>query len=366
MDQFAQTRAPDDLFDDDFIPIQETAPQPVAPSGPRKRGESSHRGGPNERGGRGRGRGRGQGREKDTRRDNAAIPSADPEAAVEKDERPGLTKDDGKPEAVRGDRSGTGGVRKPKLSEDELSERLASIKLKNVAREAAHARAEADEASFQQREQREQIKRREERQNRREMDSERERNRQRKMKAVQGREWDAEKNDEDMTSGRGRGSQFRRGAYGGVARDHGPPDGGENIDAISSPSAGYSERGDLSIRGPRGRGGRGGRGRGRGRPGAGEGYSPPTNQQRKDFAAPNTKVEADFPALPATKQSSSLEGGLGTLSVGADGGSDERPASGKQDVDEAVKQPEMPLMSPSGEGATWADQMESRTPISPG
>ncbi|KAI9826563.1 MAG: hypothetical protein M1832_006159 [Thelocarpon impressellum] len=108
--------------------------------------------------------------------------------------------EEARPGAVRGDRSKTGGVKKPKLTEDELSTRLASIKLKNAAREEAHRRAEADEASFRQREKQEQAKRAEERQNRQVMEGERERNRLRKLKAVGGLEWDSEKQEEDMNA----------------------------------------------------------------------------------------------------------------------------------------------------------------------
>ena len=54
---------------------------------------------------------------------------------------------------------------------------MEAVKLNNVKREAAHARAEADEASFQQREQVAHYKRLEELQNRRVKDGERERNR---------------------------------------------------------------------------------------------------------------------------------------------------------------------------------------------
>jgi hypothetical protein len=48
---------------------------------------------------------------------------------------------------------------------------------------------------------------------------EREKNRQRKLKAVQNREWDSEKTEEDYNP-RGYNPRFRRGVYGGVA---GPP-----------------------------------------------------------------------------------------------------------------------------------------------
>lgn len=50
---------------------------------------------------------------------------------------------------------------------------------------------------------------------------EREKNRQRKLKAVQNREWDSTKTEEDYNP-RSQSSRFRRGAHGGVA---GPPRG---------------------------------------------------------------------------------------------------------------------------------------------
>lgn len=48
------------------------------------------------------------------------------------------------------------------------------------------------------------------------MDSERERNRMRKLNALNGREWDATKQEEDYDPRGGKG-QFRRGMHGGVS-----------------------------------------------------------------------------------------------------------------------------------------------------
>ncbi|OAX77155.1 hypothetical protein ACJ72_08550, partial [Emergomyces africanus] len=125
--------------------------------------------------------------------------------------------------AVKGDRSGTGGVKKPKLTEHELTERIKAAKLRAAERAAAHARAEADEASFLERERLAAEKRREEVQNRRVMNGERERNRQRKLDAQTRREWDVEKSAEAFAApGRGRGgvgSSYRRGAHGAVVYD---------------------------------------------------------------------------------------------------------------------------------------------------
>jgi hypothetical protein len=129
MDEFAQTRAPDDLFfDDDFTPIPEpvveaspalapapapsTAP-PTAPQGPA----NSTRGRDGHRGGRGRGGRRGGAQ--------APVPTGPAAAAApegpanENSEADGATAETAKPPqtphkegAVRGDRSGTGGVKR--------------------------------------------------------------------------------------------------------------------------------------------------------------------------------------------------------------------------------------------------------------
>ncbi|KAI9850525.1 MAG: hypothetical protein M1838_005534 [Thelocarpon superellum] len=349
VDEFAQTRAPDDLFDDDFTPVAEPISQPVPPPAPRGRGGHAPRES-SERGTAGRGRG--------GRREAAPVVPSD--ESKEGAAPATAAKDEVRPGAVKGDRSGTGGVKKPKLSEDELSARLASIKLKNAAREEAHRRAEADEASFQQRERQEQAKRKEERQNRQVMEGERERNRLRKMKAVQGREWDAEKKDEDQVGGRGStGSQFRRGAYGGVV--------GGGVSNHDGPAE--NERGGYAARGPGGRGDRGiGRGRGRGGRFAGS----PHQAHHTQTSAPDTKAEADFPALPATKPA-------GAPSESAAAAETTKPTQPTQPAPTPESKPtepqtatrgdtpkpaEGPLVSPSGAdpSTTWADQMETGTP----
>lgn len=102
MDEFAQTRPPDDLFDDDFTPIAEPSTQPSVSSGLRQ-----HRGyGRSQRGSRGRGRGRGGSSE------GASADSKAEEVDGDADpHQPARGKDEGRPEAVKGDRSGTGGVK---------------------------------------------------------------------------------------------------------------------------------------------------------------------------------------------------------------------------------------------------------------
>ncbi|KOS37612.1 hypothetical protein ACN38_g11582 [Penicillium nordicum] len=353
MDQFAQTRGADDLFDDEIIPIstgeqqaqtdlitpepepesQEVqVPEKPAPEQPVPRGETPQRGrgGERGRGRRGRGKGGRGGRESEQKRSESSprkktpvnAPAADAREAGVSKSKPEKTEKTDKPvehkepkeetgpveegngedqavngadsqrvPAVRGDRSATGGLRKPKLTEEELSKRIAAAKENAVKKAAAHARAEADQASFMEREQEAAKKRREELAHRRQMDSERERNRQRKLKAQTGREWDSEKREEDYDP-RGGGSQFRRGMHGGVS-------GAMRRD---SEEARPEEAADHpgGNRG-RGRGGRGGRGRGSPR-------TPQGDRPRKGLAdsifatespaAPGLDDKSAFPDLP--------------------------------------------------------------------
>ncbi|KAL5000135.1 hypothetical protein BDV10DRAFT_183728 [Aspergillus recurvatus] len=385
LDEFAQTRGADDLFDDEIIPVsteeQQTIIEPErqsqaqAQSQPetqhvvdekdvdREREESltpvysdgaRSRGG--ERRGRGRGRGRGgrgrgahdSGMGSGPRRPNWAL--NDPgdageengakaregdekekaaETSAEKEE-PGQ-EDNGAAEAprvpaVRGDRSATGGVKKPKLTEEELSRRIAAAREKSAKVAAAHARAEADQASFMEREKIAEQKRREERANRRVMDNERERNRLRKLEALNGREWDADKPEEQF-SGRGGRGQYRRGMHGGVSgytRRVEESQGDGELDNDPQPhDYGHRYRG----RGRTGRG-RGGRGRGGHR-----GDRPDTPSQ--DKAARPTPVinnEEEFPSLPGGEK------------------------TGKESVQ--VSGESLKPLSPIS-GGTWADQVEA-------
>jgi len=98
MDEFAQTRAPEDLFDDDFTPILGSSTQPIPQSASRGRGEQQR--GRGERGGRGRGRGK------------TEVPAEATRENQEPDESIEAAKEGGREPAVRGDRSGTGGVKK--------------------------------------------------------------------------------------------------------------------------------------------------------------------------------------------------------------------------------------------------------------
>ncbi|EOD51246.1 hypothetical protein UCRNP2_1971 [Neofusicoccum parvum UCRNP2] len=110
-----------------------------------------------------------------------------------------------------------------KLTEEELAERMSAIALKNASLTAAHARAEADQARFEKREAeaaaKAKVRAKQERQNRQQMMGERERNRLRKLNALQGREWDADKEEGFGGTGneRNSGRATRRGMHGGPA-----------------------------------------------------------------------------------------------------------------------------------------------------
>ncbi|KAL8797785.1 MAG: hypothetical protein Q9195_000137 [Heterodermia aff. obscurata] len=286
MDEFAQTRQPDDLFDDDFTPIDEPTQTPIQP--PRApRSKAPQRQYP----------------QRQPAPDSAPDDSANPPLLPEQATKP--------TPAVRGDRSATGGINKPKLTEDELSEKLAAAKLNNAKREEAHRIAEADEASFQEREAQASQKRREEGAARRAMDQEREKNRLRKLAVKGRREWDEGKEENDLS--KERGGQFRRGAHGGVAY-RGGRGGYRDFENEEASARDYGQnrgrgRGGDRERGARGRGGRGGRAR----DGLGKGSNIPPNVQHSE----------DFPSLPSSQS------------------------------------PAEPLVSPTGEKQSWADQVEN-------
>ena len=109
VDGFAQTRAPDDLFDDDFTPIAYSEPVPdPTPVVPEPQPAQLPREPP--RGPRGRGGKRGGGRSSPPKAE-PAVEAEGTEAAevVEAAETPKPERKEG---AVRGDRSGTGGIKK--------------------------------------------------------------------------------------------------------------------------------------------------------------------------------------------------------------------------------------------------------------
>lgn len=262
-----RVRSEDDLFSDDFTPVAQPVVEEPAPPPTRGRGESSR--------GRGRGRNRANGAPsrggapraaqlKPDQAQNGQVQAQDVEAPPE-NAPSGPKKEAGS--SVTGDRQATGGVRKPKLTEEELAEKMAAIQIKNASLTAAHARAEADAASFAQREaqakQQATQRQKEERRDRQQMMGERERNRMRKLKAMEGREWDAEKNEDDFSKG---GRHDKRGGFAGDKGD-------------------YTDGREYLYREPRG-GGRGGRG-GERRGGRSQEQSAPRQE--------------DFPALPPAK-----------------------------------------------------------------
>lgn len=309
LDEFAQTRPPDDLFSDEFEPITDPViEEPIAPiqsipSGPRHK--------------------------KGTPRNGAArqVPNMPANGDhTTPAEAP-------RPESVRGDRSKTGGIKKTKLTENELSQRMEAVRLKNQSLEAAHARAEADEASFQAREAEDIQKRKLERQNRQQMMGEREKNRQRKINQLGGREWDADKADEQDA---GRGSQYRRGAHGGIV-----PDARPTVRQADDDLSQYIYQ--DNARGGRGRGkgqgaGTAGRGRGRGRGTLPDGEAPiqavPTSTDFPSLSIANPPAHSDV--------SHKTDTAVNTSTLKPD---DAKPS----DV--------------AGAKSTWADEME--TPIEP-
>ena len=352
MDEFAQSRGDDDLFDDEIVPF-DTPPSPekvaaqlehisLQPSSsdapgeadtaasfpptprhdssqasrarPRGRGAQPHlRGDPSRRAGlteskwaakpTAPGRSTSSVKEQaststiETESTNVETPATSHQAeAATADSNPtanastSTTNPNPRPPAVRGDRTATGGIRKPKLTEEELSAKLAEAKERSQNRAAAHARAQADAASFEERERIAEQKRAKDRVERKVMDNEREKNRQRKMAVMGGREWDAGKNEEDFkANGTGRGG--RRGYQAGLT-----PQQQYVQDEYDLKQ--YEWNDDRGRgRGSRARGGRGGRSRGRGgRGGFGnDDRSSPHSQQQPAWSA-----DADFPALPGS------------------------------------------------------------------
>ena len=352
MDGFAQTRGADDLFDDDFTPIDVATSQSVELAPLQQQQPQPQRGGRNDRAIRGRGnqisRQQPQQRPQAQSSPSGTVASETPNgnlvASSTSEKTPPQNETDTNsnlqpqqlkpPSAVRGDRTLTGGTLKPKLTEDELSARMAAAKLNNAKRAEAHRLAEADEANFQQREAQASQKRKEEGVARRVMNQEREKNRMRKLGAQGGREWDEGKAEQEPETG----SQYRRGAHGGVAHDTSSPRGGYQDRKLSE----FHEREGFAPRG----GGRGRGDRGRGRGGRGRGGSAPNEVAQQ--AAPDPVN--DFPALPTAPKTQEPTRQLSPTLPTAQKreGSTQRLPSGN------VKQNPLP---PAG-GESWADQVD--------
>ncbi|KAL8803365.1 MAG: hypothetical protein Q9223_006279 [Gallowayella weberi] len=333
MDEFAQTRAPNDLFDDDFTPIDEpelVAQQELLPS-------PAHQ---SQRGRSDRPRGQGRARPVQQRKHSPSTqqpPAPADDAATPNNETPKPEPDPTPktPSAVRGDRSATGGNAKPKLTEEELSARLAAAKLNNARREEAHRLAEADEASFQQREAQASQRRQEEGRARRLMDQEREKNRLRKLVAQSGREWDEGKEEQAVDPRRG---GYRRGVHGGVS----------GYQSLGDRGADPQPDGDAISGGggcpPRFRRGRGDRGRGRGKGGRGRGGYENSAGGFTIAKPPAPNAEADFPALPT-----SVPPKTNTIRSTSQAKGEQQPQ---------VELPE--YQAPAGGGQSWADEVEGK------
>lgn len=374
MEDFSQSRGDDDLFDDEIIPIEPSASKPTpsaapaqeiteklqstsldspnaattdTPIQPSQRGRGKKPlGGRRVVGGPGgprinRGGGGGLADSKyapkpalpsqpqsqpqpdssqDTRSDTAAPataaetptqepsdPSLPPQAPTTKPRAP----------AVRGDRSQTGGPTRSKLTDSELRAKLDAAKQRSVDLAAAHARAQADKESFDERERVARVRRENEEKRRKELEGEREGNRRRKMEGLArggGREWDQGK------LGQREGSEWEDRARERMR-------GREENEDVQQYIWQEGERG----RG-RGRGGRGrGRGMGRGDRGRDRGFANGTNgNERLDVSK-----EQDFPALPA-----GLANKVAETPVSASAGNETKPAG----------------LAPKG--ASWADQVE--------
>jgi hypothetical protein len=211
------------------------------------------------------------------------------------------------------------------LTEEELTAKLAEAKERSQNLSAAHARAQADAASFEEREKLAQERRAKDAANRKAMDTERAQNRLRKMAGLGGREWDMDKESEE-SRGRGRGGGHMRGVHGGVRYDRerrDPALEGEDVDLRQ-----YEWNED------RGRG-RGGRGRGRG---GYRGRGDARNGHASEKQQPDITAEAEFPALPeTTKPKDDLK-------------KSRRPVQARTASD---------VLSPTEGNETWADQVES-------
>ncbi|CZT43380.1 uncharacterized protein RSE6_03410 [Rhynchosporium secalis] len=328
MDEFAQSREDDDLFADDFepvsTPIAEIEPSPI-PTQPRaavgkpattgggnQQQQQQQRNGNGRQGGRerrGRGGGRGGGNNGLGGSRYASQTQADSSTTISKVENPptapntikftpqnttvpqstDLRNESTPPapnttmntntnvpaitepriHAVRGDRSATGGPpKKGKLTEEELSQKMAQMAILNAQKAEKHRLTEADQAAFQHREKELAKERREkaaaEKKNERVMEMERAKNRERKMKAQGVREWDSEKVEDDIVDRtKGRSGEYVRGGHGGTisrglagskysVAEYDADDGQEYQNSRG--------RGEFEIRGRGGRGGRGGKG----------------------------------------------------------------------------------------------------------
>jgi len=348
-DDFAQSREPDDLFADEIEPAEEEVgntsitsvptghvpPPYYVESSPALQNHSqvssdrpnNHRGG---RGGRG---GRGHHNVPRGSNNNGQIPvtATTPQETVETSGAASTEEAQSSPPldqeqrvtSVRGDRSASGPARPTKKTEAELTELMSSMRLKNAAKAEAHERAEKDQASFLQREKAAELKRVEQNKALKEQERERAKNRERKIKAQGGREWDSEKQESDIVDRKANSSGYMRGAHGGVSSRTGSGLAASQYND-QDPGDEGGGRGHDTPR-SRGRGSRNGRGnRGRGRAGY-EGNMSSTKSS-------NMPSDLEFPALPIASTSP------------------------------IAKDPPKPAAGP-GENSTWAEEMATAEPI---
>ncbi|KAI9640726.1 hypothetical protein NHQ30_011035 [Ciborinia camelliae] len=211
--------------------------------------------------------------------------------------------------SVRGDRSLTGGPSHKKLTEEELTAKLERMKIINAEKAESFRKSEKDREGYAEKEKEEKRKRKEEIERGRVMEGERMKNRERKLKAMGGREWDEGKDEKDFEDNKGRSSQYVRGGHGGVIRGRGGLAGSRFNDAPEDDMSSYIYDDN------RGRGSGRGRGRGRGNGRGGRGGS---TQQPQPVPVPE-----DFPSLPTTSASKNTTSDLNSPLVGAGDWADE-------------------------------------------
>jgi hypothetical protein len=243
------------------------------------------------------------------------------------------------------------------------------MRSKNEALQTAHARAEADLANFEAREavlkkkdvERKKVlaeKQKAERQNRQQMMGEREKNRQRKLNAQGGREWDFEKEEGFSGTGEEKRRGAARGAHGGIASTR-PSDGYQAPESSEQvEESGNWQNGRGRGRGAGGRGGRGGR-----RDHDGSRQTEPKKRAEQQ-SLPSSK---DFPSLPAAASGADKNGTAPkTLDFPVKGKSSEPGGSAAKETSDQTNEPERPaiktqdsfgLPSPMEKGRSWADEV---------
>ncbi|TGO18959.1 hypothetical protein BPAE_0357g00090 [Botrytis paeoniae] len=357
MDEFAQSRGDDDLFADEFEPaseptvIEEAPIQSVSklsptaetyvhsngaqslPTGPSNNNHHNNnknqreRGADRRRGGRSRGGAPNNGlkssRYATQEPEPVAIQPQSAEPATEQlpvaapsNSPPLQSPIEAQPQtqqkpipSVRGDRSLTGGPSHKKLTEEELTAKLERMKIINAEKAESFRKSEKDREGYAAKEKEEKRKRKEEIERGKVMEGERMKNRERKLKAMGGREWDEGKDEKEFEDNKGRSSQYVRGGHGGVIGGRG---------GLASSRFNDTPEDDMSsyiYEENRGRGNGRGRGRGRGNGRGGRGGSA---QQIQAVPAPE-----DFPSLPTTSASKNTTSGVISPLVGAGDWADE-------------------------------------------